>query len=234
MTAFRLPKMLTSRPGPTSLLARKTVVPMVDLPTSWPGLAINLGGAGEIKVYADVPIDLQVGEAPVVYENVTDLTLRGDISQVRVVRKFVGDIGRVVIYAGYPELGVNFQRESPLDKTPVGLASAGLTWPLNVPNYYSGTLLAIPNATFTMPFEAYYLFNFRIERTVGSIEKVEFWSNEGVPNPVRRFYADAPGSVINRELPFPLRLAQNTKIHFWGSTEVANTTLNCYFDAVLI
>jgi hypothetical protein len=225
--------------GPGNIYYEKLVYRMSGLASAAPGTRINCHGAGEIAVFADHPVNIQIGDSPKVYLNKTQFRLRGRVGWLNVTRAAAFGVGRLVVFLGDPFLGVNFKREDPryMISTPINP---------NFGNWAVAPTASITSSNTTLPFggdgpmgvsEAVYIKNIYIGRLVaGTIESVAIEETEsGVA--VRVFFdvVDNPtDQYIWHAGDFPFRIPSEFQVELSGSTEAVVSAVEAQFQVVVV
>lgn len=194
------------------------------------GSEVVLEGAGEIAVYSDYPFEIAINDPSRYMTILTEAHFSGRINRIFLRMLLVNSIGRVVVYSSRPNLGRNFQRENPALMQPLVLPLSVVTW---------GTSDTSDSITITIPDgvglnEALYVYEIVAQRTIGSIETVQFLESEtGVNLPVFRHRSENPTENLVYIPSQPIRISSSGSFNFTGSTEITGTA-NVSITAVRI
>lgn len=189
---------------------------------------LHVQEAGEVCIFSDHPISVSVNSATAFSRPARMHHFRGRITGLWArAETGVEDFGRIVIYAGRPNLGPFWQRELPPHIQPMAEygGSTGFTFP-------SGGTTSNPSGTIVVPepsgiyLEALYLHGFSMQRTVGIITGCRIEEmDSGLARDIYRTTFDAPGGVVNQTFPVPLRIASSYRWVAVGSNEAVNSTV---------
>jgi hypothetical protein len=201
---------------------KKLIIRIQTLSSVAPGTQLNLGIAGEVKVFADAPLFLRLGQTPLESPMLTELTFLGRVENLFLRRNVsIPEVGRVVVYVGMPYLGVNWQREDPLKKGVWMLAQGSVVWNAGLITFdYSAMVLSSAN-------EANYLISVdALREGGGTIETLEFVENEtGLSFVMLHERIEPPNDKMNFRPPHPYRIPASGFFRFTGSNEAVNTNV---------
>lgn len=199
---------------------KKLIIRIQALTLTAPGDQLNLGIAGEVKVFSDWPIFVRLGQTPHESPRLTEVSFLGRVEHLFLRKTSTADVGRVVVYIGMPYLGVHWQREDPLKKSFWTLAPAAVVWPNGATTVDSAAL------NLSNDIEANYLISLHAFRASGgTIETLQFVENEtglSIPMLNERF---EPADRINFRPPHPYRIPASGVFRFTGSNEPVNNNL---------
>jgi len=200
---------------------KKLIIRIQTLSLVAPGTQLNLGIAGEVKVFADWPIFVRLGQTPLESPRLTEVSFLGRVENLFLRKTSTADVGRVVIFIGMPYLGVNWQREDPLKKSFWTLAPAAVVWNNGVTTIDSAAL------NLSSDVEANYLISLHASRSLGgTIETLAFVENEtGLSIPMLNERFEPPSDKVNFRPPHPYRIPASGVFRFTGSNEAVNNNL---------
>lgn len=223
-----LPQIIDLDYAPGAVRVSKSVYRLVDLDAS-NGTEISLGGAGEMWLYSDQPINLKVGEAPTNISKVTQLHLSGYLTKIRAYRPLFY-VGRLVVYTGFPTLGRNFRREDYFNRSRYVTSGAGVNWPASA-LYVDLPALTLPS---NMAKETLFLWAVGANRSNNKVithaEYIEsetgfsypIWFGMGkIFTPMNRFSFSKSHAV---------RLPSSGNIRIYGESDAAAQTLDWWTE----
>lgn len=212
---------------------RKKILRHFDLPDSPADLQkIGLGTTSEIRIFADFPIDIQLGDSGKVVTYRTELSLQGNISDIKIRNSEQGHSGRVVIFVGDPILDDSFTREDPnlraskvTEDIATALAGASVT-SINLGSFSFGNKTGV---------ECMYVKNISFVRTLGYVDRITYEENEsGLNRIIMDEYLENPSSKGNLKFATPFRISSNGVFRYHGSVEVGGTGVTAQITKVSI
>lgn len=216
-----------SRVDPGGVKYDKLIFNITDLPSTVPGLEVNLGITSEVRLYSDWPVDVKFGDGPdaAQYSMVTEVHFLGRVEKLHLKKLLTIDFGRVVIFIGQPALGLSWQRENYLNKQPVTLGSVALAWPLATTLLSLNPQFVLPNTTFAR--EAIYLVEIAGRRSAGTVSEVRYTELEtGFGQNVFNHRMITPADTFSFVPPQPIRIAADGEFRVEGSNEPGGTTID--------
>lgn len=213
---------IDSNYSPMAISIVKRVIRFADLTTLAPGTEITLGGASEVAIYSDYPVEISLGDPLALYSYIKEFRQTGRINRIFIRAYSAAVTGRVVIFTGSPSLGPNFQRENPLLYPTRRWHEAAVNWAGNA------TVLAILNWALPDTFarEAHYYSHFNFVRSAGTINRMYAIDQEIGAQPRVFDYAwDIPDSNVSVYLPRLHKVSTSVILYLEGSNEPVATTV---------
>ena len=211
----------------------RRIVRLTSIPGAPASLSVAVDARARLRVRADVPINVALGDSPEFQKNVIDLNVHAGVTSVRLQQPVYAGLGGVVVLEqDAPDLGIEHLPFLPEQKL-LECFTEIFAWPgaatALVPVAFTGIVGTAGNRR----GEAVWLRSISLVRTaIGTISSIELQDLEG-GFLTTGYHEDVPtpaGRVVFEFDPL-LRVSGLAQLVVAGSAEVA-TTLNGFYNLV--